>query len=94
MPKSMFDPAARQELQTRLSRLTPDTQALWGKFSAPLMVCHLIEAMRMTYGDLVIPQKKMIGHRILRGIRFEILSPLEFVQSRLLGRVPLLTSKG
>ena len=59
MRKTMFDPTARQALQDRLSRLTPDTQALWGKFSAPLMVCHLTEAMRMTYGDLVIPQKKM-----------------------------------
>ena len=59
MRKTMFDSAARLALQERLSRLTPDTQARWGKFSAPLMICHLIEGMRMTYGDLVIPQKKM-----------------------------------
>ena len=57
---TMFDPTARQALQERLGRLTPETQARWGKFSAPQMVCHLIEGMRMTYGDLVIPQKKMI----------------------------------
>ena len=60
MRKTMFDPTARQALQERLSGLTPDTQAVWGKFSAPQMVCHLIEGLRMTYGDLVIPQKKML----------------------------------
>ena len=60
MRKTMFDLTARQALQGRLSRLTPEAPARWGKFSAPQMVCHLIEGMRMTYGDLVIPQKKMI----------------------------------
>jgi hypothetical protein len=50
--RTLWDAAARSELQARLARLEPDARPLWGRMSAPQMVCHLIEAYRMTIGEL------------------------------------------
>jgi hypothetical protein len=52
MAKSIFDAARRQELQMRLARLAPDQAPRWGKFTAPRMVVHLADAMKMAFGDL------------------------------------------
>ena len=49
---SLYEPARRQELLDRLARLQPDRPPKWGRFSAPKMVTHLIESMRMARGEI------------------------------------------
>ena len=48
---SFYDPARRQELLDRLGGLRADRQAAWGKFTAPKMVQHLIESLKMVTGE-------------------------------------------
>ncbi len=58
MAKSIFDPAARAALLARLDRLDPKAPARFGTLTAPRMLAHLIEAVRMALGELPIPQRK------------------------------------
>lgn len=60
MPLTIFEPAARQGLLARLDRLAPDTSARWGKFTAPLMVSHLIAAVRMALGEIQVKPRASI----------------------------------
>ena len=53
--KNLFEPAAAQELQTRLSQLKPDSPRLWGKMSPQQMLAHCSAGMEMALGDKVIP---------------------------------------
>jgi len=57
MAKSMFQAAARQELQLRLARLAPGTTARWGNMNAPKMVVHLADALKMALGELPAKQR-------------------------------------
>ena len=50
--KSLWQLEARAAILSRLARLTPDHRAAWGKFTAPLMVAHLSDGLRMAFGDL------------------------------------------
>ena len=52
MPRSLSDARARQELIDRLERLSPEAKPLWGKMTAPQMVAHLADWMRMAKGQL------------------------------------------
>jgi hypothetical protein len=49
---TLWDPAARQTLAGRAARLGADTTPLWGKFTAPKMMAHLVQALRMATGEL------------------------------------------
>jgi hypothetical protein len=55
--KTVFDPRARDELVARLQRLTADTKAKWGKFTATKMLVHANDAIRMNIGDLAVAPK-------------------------------------
>ena len=57
--KTMWNVADRRELRDRLSRLDAGAQRRWGTMSAPQMIAHLVDAMRMTYGDIQIPSKNL-----------------------------------
>jgi hypothetical protein len=48
---SIFSPEREAEVRQRMSRLSPDAPAQFGKMRAPQMVCHLIDAYRNTLGD-------------------------------------------
>ena len=41
------DPAARAALIARLGRVTPTTTSAWGTLTAPRMVCHLADQLRV-----------------------------------------------
>lgn len=56
--KSIWQKNSREQLEARLDRLNPNTPAKWGKFSAPQMVCHLIEATRMGLGEIPVQPRK------------------------------------
>lgn len=51
---SFYDPDRRRELLDRLARLTPDRAPAWGRLTAPKMVLHLIESLRLASGELRI----------------------------------------
>jgi len=38
---SLFDPKTRDAILDRIGRLAPDRKPLWGRFTAPEMVCHV-----------------------------------------------------
>ncbi len=49
---SLFDPTARDAVLERVGGLTPDRKALWGRFTAPEMVCHVSCGLRQGLGEL------------------------------------------
>src|SRR5262245_44273176 len=48
---SLFDPDARAVILERVSRLRPDRKPIWGRFTAPEMVCHLSADLRQALGE-------------------------------------------
>jgi hypothetical protein len=52
MAKSVFQAAARKELQQRLVQLAPERAPLWGRMNAPKMVAHLADSLRMALGEI------------------------------------------
>ncbi|MES2179478.1 MAG: DinB family protein [Gemmatimonadota bacterium] len=57
--KSLHAAAAREEFAARIAKLTPAAVPRWGKMSAPEMVVHLADALRMATGDLAVRSKKV-----------------------------------
>jgi uncharacterized protein DUF1569 len=57
--KTLWDDSARRELRDRIAQLSPNANRRWGKMSAPQMLAHLVDAMRMANGDIRIPSRKM-----------------------------------
>ena len=51
MAKTIFNEADRAELLQRLDRLTPDAAARWGRMTAPRMICHLADSLRVSSGE-------------------------------------------
>ena len=44
--KSLWHQTSRDELTSRLEKLSPDSKPQWGKMNAPQMVAHLSNALR------------------------------------------------
>lgn len=57
MAKTIFDAADRNGLLQRIDRLTPDAKARWGKLTAPRMVCHLADSVRVCTGEIPAQSK-------------------------------------
>jgi hypothetical protein len=57
--KSIWQEESRRELSARVGALAWDRQASWGKFTAPKMVCHLADSLRMAMGDLKVARKTL-----------------------------------
>src|SRR6266496_6578648 len=53
---SLFEPAARNAILDRIAHLTPDRKPVWGRFTAPEMVCHISCDLRQGLGELEIDQ--------------------------------------
>ena len=49
--KSLLDLNCTQELRTRIGRVRPETARLWGKMTAPQMICHLNDSFLGVMGD-------------------------------------------
>lgn len=43
---SLFDPQVRTGILDRVARLTPERTPVWGRFTAPEMVCHVSAALQ------------------------------------------------
>lgn len=57
--KTVWNDADYRALCARLEHLRPDATARWGKFTAPQMVCHLVDALKMASGELAVRPKNM-----------------------------------
>jgi hypothetical protein len=57
--KSIWQEESRRELKGRLTALAWDRPPAWGKFTAPKMVCHLADSLRMAMGDLKVAPKAL-----------------------------------
>ena len=57
--KSIWQDETRRELSDRVGAVDWDRRAEWGKFSAPKMVCHLADSLKMAMGDLKVPAKRL-----------------------------------
>jgi hypothetical protein len=55
----MFDPAVRARFQARIRSLRPDAERRWGRMTSSQMVCHLIDQLRIAFGEL--PARPMAG---------------------------------
>ena len=56
--KSAWNADNRRELQQRVLALRPDTQGQWGRMTAPQMVAHLADSLRMALGGIPVAAKK------------------------------------
>jgi len=61
--KSLFDPAARNEMIARLDKLSPETKPLWGKMNSAQMMAHNVAVMESSM-DQVTPRKQMFIGKI------------------------------
>jgi hypothetical protein len=55
--KTLWQPADKQELNTRLARLNNTSLPQWGKMSCGQMLAHLTDALQMALGELQIKPK-------------------------------------
>jgi len=59
---SLYEEQSRAALKRRVSTLTAETTPRWGKFTAPQMLAHVNDALRMYLGDLpVAPRNPRSG---------------------------------
>jgi hypothetical protein len=54
--KSLYEAATVEEVKQRIASLTPQSQRLWGKMTAPQMLAHCSAAMETATGDTVLPR--------------------------------------
>ena len=57
--RSIWNDADYRELRARVERLQPDASAKWGRMTAPQMVCHCTDALRMISGEVRTAPKQM-----------------------------------
>jgi uncharacterized protein DUF1569 len=57
--KTIWDAARQREIHDRIARLRWDSQARWGSFTAPKMVCHLADSLKMALGVLPVQERKL-----------------------------------
>ena len=50
--KTIFDETTRTEILQRFNELTPDRRPSWGKLTAPQMLAHVSDQLRMALGDI------------------------------------------
>ena len=55
--KSVWQPAVRSELKSRLAKLRPNQTPGWGKFTAGQMVVHISDSFRSSIGELTIKSR-------------------------------------
>ncbi len=58
--RTLHRPADRAEILSRAQRLSSVTPARWGRLTAPQMVTHITDAIRMATGSLPVPSKRMV----------------------------------
>jgi hypothetical protein len=49
--KTLANPLDREEILERLQAIHPGSRRRWGKMTAPQMICHLSDALRVSMGN-------------------------------------------
>ena len=63
--KTIFDETARSELLQRFKQVAPDRRPQWGGLTAPKMLAHVGDQLRMALGDIPPSQPKgFLGTRV------------------------------
>ena len=62
--KSLFDATVANQVQTRLGKLTPQSERQWGKMTAPQMLAHCSLSMQWAVGE-VVPEKGPLVVRLM-----------------------------
>ena len=55
--RSIWNEADARAIRQRIGQLRPDAPARWGKFTAPQMVCHITDGLKMAMGEIDIPPR-------------------------------------
>src|SRR5690242_9831454 len=65
---SLFDERKREEIISRINKLTPETKAAWGKMNVNQMICHCTDGLRISLGELdgVIDQSNFLTSSLLK----------------------------
>jgi hypothetical protein len=50
----------RLEFERRIGLLRPDATPRWGRLTAPLMICHLSDQLRLALGDITARRRRSI----------------------------------
>ena len=62
--KNLFDATVADQVKTRLSKLQPQTERLWGKMTAAQMLAHCSVSMQWAVGE-VVPDKIALPARLM-----------------------------
>lgn len=75
--KSLYDPADREALLSRVTTLRPEATRQWGKMEAAQMLCHCSRALETATGDRPMKQK-FLGKLVTPFIRSSVLGEKPF----------------
>ena len=62
--KNLFDSAVANQIETRLKKLEPQSERLWGKMTAPQMLAHCSLSMQWAVGETA-PEKGPVVVRLV-----------------------------
>ncbi len=82
MSRNAIHETSRQQLRARLSKLHPESPALWGRMNVPEMLHHLNDQMDLIHGDLQVEPVSMPLLRTRLG-RFLSLSRIPWPRGRI-----------
>jgi hypothetical protein len=51
MKRTLANPSDKQQIVERLDKIQPSSPRVWGKMTAPQMICHLADSFRVTIGE-------------------------------------------
>ena len=71
--KNLFEPADLEELNSRLSRLSPESNRHWGEMSVAQMLAHCSESMDMALGR-TSPPRSWVGYIFGRAAKRSVLN--------------------
>jgi hypothetical protein len=66
--KNLYDAANAEELKTRVARLRPDNERLWGKMNPAQALTHCSKGLEWAVGD-TIPPRMFLGRIIGRIVK-------------------------
>ena len=65
MSLTLLSDADRAQIVARLRRVTPDRAPLWGSFTAPRMLCHVTDQLRIATGVIIGRHRDSLLRRTL-----------------------------
>ena len=71
--KNLFDPMVANQVKTRLAKLEPQTERLWGTMTAAQMLAHCSLSMQWAVGERV-PEKGPLPARLIG----QLIKPMVF----------------